>query len=352
VLPDLAQGEDARQQEQLRALFEPCAQLWRRDRALIRQQLDYERGALKADYQADKIQAPLASLDALFSGPAPRGPRVPAGTEKFTANALREATKAHQSPPSHPFFTAWERYLALAQRLLLTDLVALQRELFELARPRLDARKDARNVRAYSDLLVRLAGALEGPGADALADAIFARYPAALIDEFQDTDPIQFAIFLRAFAGGRGTLFLIGDPKQAIYAFRGGDIYAYLRAVRGTHRTTLGVNHRADDRLVDALSLLYGRAGQCFVDPRIPFHPVGAHHGARIRGPSAEPAPLQIRMIRVEGKGKKGRITAGWAVEGLAPLVAADVVRFLRSDARLLRGRDALGRETWTPPRP
>ena len=207
-------------------------------------------------------------------------------------------------------------------------------------------------MRAYSDLLVRLADALDGPGSSALADAIFARYSAALIDEFQDTDPVQFAIFQRAFAGGRGTLFLIGDPKQAIYAFRGGDIYAYLRAVQGTHRSTLGVNYRADGRLVQALGVLYQRAGQAFVDPRIPFHPVGAHHGTRIQGPSAEPAPLQVRMIAFEGKGKRGGITAGWAGKGLPPLIAADIVRFLSSDARLLRGKDAQGHEQWTPPRP
>ena len=352
VLPELSRQDQQAQQARLRTLLEPCAQHWRRDQAVIRQQLDYDNGVLKAAYKAEKIRAPLAALEALFSGPPPSGPRVPAGTEKLTASALRRATKARKSPPSHPFFSAWERYITLAQELLLNDLVSLQRELFELARPRLDARKDSRNVRAYSDLLVRLAEALDGPGAAALADAIFARYPAALIDEFQDTDPIQFAIFQRAFEGGRGTLFLIGDPKQAIYAFRGGDIYAYLRAVQGTQRATLGVNYRADDRLVEALGVLYQRAGQAFVDPRIPFHPVGAHHGARIRGPSDEPEPLQLRMIRTEGKGKRGRITSTWANARLVPIIAADVVRFLQSDARLLRCRDERGQETWSGPRP
>ncbi len=352
VRPELARQDEQHQQEQLRALFEPCTQHWQRDQAAIRRQLDYGNGVLKAAYKKEKTEAPLAALDALLTGPPPRGPRVPAGTEKFVASALRSATKSRKTPPSHPFFAAWERYVTLAQELLLGDLVALQRELFELARPRLDARKDARNVRAYSDLLVRLSEALEGQGGDALSDAIFARYPAALIDEFQDTDPIQFAIFQRAFHGGRGSLFLIGDPKQAIYAFRGGDIYAYLRAVRGTQRTTLGVNFRADDCLVEALGVLYQRAGQAFVDPRIPFHPVGAHHGPRIQGPSDEPEPLQLRMIRAEGKGARGRITAKWAGTHLVPLIAADVVRFLRSDARLLRGRDERGREIRTGPRP
>ncbi len=352
VLPELASGESAQQQAELTATLEPCVRHWQRDRASILRLLDYDQGVLKADYKAERIRAPLEALGALMSGPTPVGPRLFPKAEMFTPDALRDATKAHKAPPAHPFFTAWDRYHSLARQLLLNDLVALQRELFELARPRLDARKEAANVRAYSDLLVRLADALERPGAQALADAIFDRYPAALIDEFQDTDPIQFAIFQRAFAGGRGTLFLIGDPKQAIYAFRGGDIYAYLRAVQGTHRTTLGVNFRADGRLVEALGVLYERAGQAFVDPRIPFHPVGSHHGTRIRGPSEAPAPLQLRMIRSEGKGARGRVTAKWAAWGLPRLIAADVVRFLSSDARLLRGPDERGRERWTPPRP
>ncbi len=231
------------------------------------------------------------------------------------------------------------------------ELIALQRELFDVARRRLDEGKETRNQRSFSDLLVRLSEALDAPGGQALADAIFERYPAALIDEFQDTDPIQFTVFQRAFAKNRGTLFLIGDPKQAIYAFRGGDIYAYLRAVKGTPPSTLGVNYRSDDALVQALGALYGRGTLPFVDARIPFHEVTAHEGARMKGPTGASAPLQVKMIRKEGKGKRN-VTATWAKTGLPPLIAADIVRFLQSDALLHRGLDAQGKPIWSSPRP
>ena len=243
--------------------------------------------------------------------------------------------------------------------------IALQRDLHDVARARLDATKNLHNIRAYSDLLVRLADAMRGPGGPTLCDALFKRFPAALIDEFQDTDPVQFSVFQQVYRGGRGALFLIGDPKQAIYAFRGGDIYAYLRAVRDSPPTTLGINFRSDQPLVEAVGMLYERAPAPFVDARIPFHPVDADKGIRIRGPSGETAPLQIRMLRKANKGAKGRITVGWADTGLAPLIAADIVRFLKSDARILRGRSREngsengsetgsenGSEVWTAPRP
>ena len=336
----------------LRARFEACAALWRTGEVAIRAQLDYDNGALLADYKADRIAGPLAALGLLLSGPTPSGALLPDGCELFTADRLREKTRARTKapPPSHPFFAAWQAYVDLAAAVRADELVALQRALHAVARARLDLQKDARNIRAYSDLLVRLADALRGTGGPGLADAIFARYPAALIDEFQDTDAVQFGVFQRVYDGGRGSLFLIGDPKQAIYAFRGGDIYAYLRAIDGAARATLGVNYRSDPPLVQALGTLYRRSHGPFVDARIPFHDVGADKRTRIRGPSASPAPLQLKLLRKDGKGKKN-ITGEWANKHLARLIAGDVVRFLQSDAKLLRGRDPNGEEIWTPPR-
>ena len=82
------------------------------------------------------------------------------------------------------------------------------------------------------------------------------RWKVVLIDEFQDTDPVQWQVFERAFTGA-ATMVLIGDPKQAIYAFRGGDIVTYLEAAaQATTRQTLGVNWRADQPLLDSLQVL------------------------------------------------------------------------------------------------
>ena len=83
-----------------------------------------------------------------------------------------------------------------------------------------------------TDLLTELLRALEGPRGERLAGLIRQRYPAALIDEFQDTDPVQYDIFRRVYGGSRLPLLLVGDPKQAIYGFRGADVFTYLEARR------------------------------------------------------------------------------------------------------------------------
>ena len=101
-----------------------------------------------------------------------------------------------------------------------------------------ERRKRRLKVLTYDDLLTRLAGTLRDPERGPAAQALLReRYRVALVDEFQDTDPIQWEIVRTAFGDGRTTLVLIGDPKQAIYAFRGADVYAYLDAARQRHDT-------------------------------------------------------------------------------------------------------------------
>src|SRR5690606_23676512 len=117
----------------------------------------------------------------------------------------------------------------------------------------LQARLDAANQSTFDQLLHTVHAALAPrAGQRALADALFAAWPVALVDEFQDTDPVQFgildAIYRDADGNPRGRLVMIGDPKQAIYRFRGGDVHAYERAktaVLEKDRLTLDTNHRS-----------------------------------------------------------------------------------------------------------
>src|SRR4029450_9117943 len=89
----------------------------------------------------------------------------------------------------------------------------------------------------------------EGSG-EAAAARLRRQYDVVLVDEFQDTDPVQWDILRRAFGGGDVALVLIGDPKQAIYAFRGADVYAYLDAAKAARtRETLSINRRSDQEL-------------------------------------------------------------------------------------------------------
>ena len=114
----------------------------------------------------------------------------------------------------------------------------------------------------YDDLLTRLRNTLadEEHGAAACA-RLREQYRVALVDEFQDTDPIQWEIMRRAFGEGEATLILIGDPKQAIYSFRGADVYAYLSAAdSAVTKATLATNWRSDQGLIDALDALFDGA--------------------------------------------------------------------------------------------
>ncbi len=138
----------------------------------------------------------------------------------------------------------------------------------------LDAMKAREGLLTPDDLLRRLFAALADPArGPALTAAVADRYDAALIDEFQDTDPYQLAIFRRALADR--PVFFVGDPKQAIYAFRGADLFAYLDARRDARRRyALGTNWRSASGLVAAVNTLFERPERPFVYADIPYEPV------------------------------------------------------------------------------
>src|SRR5690606_19761123 len=104
-------------------------------------------------------------------------------------------------------------------------------ELVRDVRSQLPRRKDAQGILSYDDLVERIAAALEDParGPD-LKSGLRRRYSGALVDEFQDTDLLQWNIFSTLFGDRAAPLFLIGDPKQSIYGFRGADLHVYLAA--------------------------------------------------------------------------------------------------------------------------
>src|SRR4051812_36816596 len=127
-----------------------------------------------------------------------------------------------------------------------TTVAGRRRRLAEAVRSELDVRKRRLGVMTYDDLLMRLDRSLRGEGGDLTAHRLRDRYRVVLVDEFQDTDPVQWRIVNRAFGDGTTTLVLIADPKQAIYAFRGADVFAYLEAASGRTIETLDVNWRSD----------------------------------------------------------------------------------------------------------
>jgi exodeoxyribonuclease V beta subunit len=200
-------------------------------------------------------------------------------------------------------------------------------------RAELELRKRRTGVFTYDDMLSRLASAVEKDGS-AAAERMRSRWSVVLVDEFQDTDPVQWAVLRHAFAG-QVRMVLIGDPKQAIYAFRGGDTPTYLRAVAETPTQTLGMNWRSDAAVVDALQVLTG--GAELGDERIVVHPVSA--APHLAGSRLEGAVGGVRLRQVRRDGfqltKSGTINIGKVRDHIARDLAADIARQLGSGATI-----------------
>ncbi|WP_109471121.1 UvrD-helicase domain-containing protein [Ornithinimicrobium cavernae] len=203
-----------------------------------------------------------------------------------------------------------------------------------LVREELERRKRRLQVMHYNDLLTQLAGALAEPDSLA-AQRMRTRWRVVLVDEFQDTDPIQWQVLERAFRG-HATMVLIGDPKQAIYAFRGGDVVTYLKAAAHAQDTrTLPTNYRSDAPVVEALqSMLRGAA---LGDEQITVGPVRAHHGgSRLHG---LPHPGAVRLRQVLRKQHlRNSTTIGRTRTHVGRDLALDIAGLLASGATFDEG--------------
>ena len=169
-------------------------------------------------------------------------------------------------------------------------------------RAEVDARLGRLRLYSFDDQLTRLRDALCDPATGAQARARLARrFPVVLVDEFQDHDPVQWQVLRSAFGGPASTLVLIGDPKQAIYAFRGADVHTYTAAARSAaQRTTLDRNFRADAHVVDAVGGLFSGVllGDDIDVPRV----AAASLGRRLLAEpgSAWASGVQVRVVESE----------------------------------------------------
>ncbi len=192
-----------------------------------------------------------------------------------------------------------------------------------------ERRKRRQGLVDYDDLLLRLDETLrdEVTGPVAL-QRLRDRYRIVLVDEFQDTDPVQWRILREPFHGHR-TLVLIGDPKQAIYGFRGADVHAYLdaREVAGEVHT-LPTSFRSDPALLAGLDRVF--RGAALGDPRIRVPTVGAAHAGRLVEVPGHTAPVRLRVVRRAGHPSvKGMVGASTARATIARDLAAEVVAML-----------------------
>lgn len=202
---------------------------------------------------------------------------------------LSGLVKAHQNNAgelSHAAFLALDTLVDhLQQEPDISEKLTLHA--LHWVRNRYNMEKQRLAQMTFDDMLNRLDQALLGANGEQLASVIRAQYPIALIDEFQDTDPVQYRIFERLYALPSLGCFMIGDPKQAIYSFRGADIYTYLKAhkfTKGRHYT-LDTNYRSSSELVSAVNQVFHQADQqdegvfrfkCDTDNPLPFIKVKA----------------------------------------------------------------------------
>ncbi|MEA5113456.1 MAG: exodeoxyribonuclease V subunit beta [Geobacteraceae bacterium] len=345
VVPVFDREDLKRLARELDVTFRELAGMWMEKREEVAGILTGHQGLSRSrgNFHPDLVPALLDGMDRYVAEGIPAG--FFKGFEKFTTAFIKKNALKRVEPPAHPFLDLCGELAALADK----SFVAMKSVLFEFAGCRLDELKAERSLRFYDDLLTDLWRALDGPSAEILAARLRERYRAALIDEFQDTDPVQYRIFHRVFSAGGTPLFLIGDPKQAIYSFRGADIFAYLAArehVSTENRFTMDRNWRSTPEMIGAVNLLFEKCKELpFVFPAIGFPPVAA---AREERPLAlegrDPAALQVWFLgREEGNAKVMSLNA--ALPRIVRLLAAEVSGLLadgRSGKALLDGRGVL----------
>ncbi|MFL6696276.1 MAG: exodeoxyribonuclease V subunit beta, partial [Vitreoscilla sp.] len=357
--------------------------LWDAQRDAIEDLLQRSMSALSAvSYKEDSVRTAFESWDELLRGAdglAALDVEAPK-LELLGAAKLAAATKKKQVTPQHEFFDVAQRLLDLRgkarQALAYGRLALLKAMLEEGTRAQREAKRRQRVI-AFDDMLFNLHERLTSGDSPWLAGELKKRFPAALIDEFQDTDPLQFSIFRTIYTTptddtlSQAPLFFVGDPKQAIYSFRNADLHTYIEAGRhAAARYSLDQNQRSSEPLIRALNQLFGANPRAFMLHALDYQEV--RFGARPRQPlvdtSAPCAPLQVWMLppgddgepifqrdamaavvdataneiaRLLAAAQRGQVALGQAPNE-RPLAAGDIAVLVRSNAQGTQIRQAL----------
>jgi exodeoxyribonuclease V beta subunit len=368
-LPDTSQPEAA----YLEA-FHAVSAVWRTAREEVESILVTHPGLNRVQYARTKIPLLIQAMDRYVSDQG-QNLGLFKGVSKLSGRALRGSVKSGHLPPEHPLFdccdTLRQRQGDL-EKVFDQTLLAMKTRLFSYAEKELSKRKRERNIQFFDDLLLNLHESLEGKGGQALSRSIRMKFRAALVDEFQDTDPVQYAVFRRVFAVAEDpVLFFIGDPKQAIYSFRGADVFAYMAASGHVKsRYTLRENWRSVPQLITAINALFSGAQRPFVFEKIPFEPAvpasaqdseiltieGRSRpplnlwftpGDRTEGPDRPitkteagrqiPDAVSAEIARLLGLGRNRK-----ALLGTRPLRESDLAVLVRTNAQARRMQEAL----------
>lgn len=318
-IPGVEESEVQEGENRLQLLFKESRTLWEKDGGkivgLLSENKKLSRNK-KDGYEINRLRDAVAALNRLLG-------REEAGwllgdekfLELFTSSKIKKSLKktGRGEAPGHDFFELFDKFLSCHAELSTKRRVMVYLDAMEFLRSELDRRKRKNGQLYFDDLLTGLAEALAKEQGQRLGSRINKKYPAILIDEFQDTDQMQYRIFTSIHKSGRGGgLFLIGDPKQAVYGFRGADIFAYIKARNDTgagHQFTMTTNYRASQKMVESVNRLFSRKNP-FLFAEIDFSPVEADARADrnpfiIRGEAV--APLHWLILPEDRDKRSGK---------------------------------------------
>ncbi|HPX60900.1 MAG TPA: exodeoxyribonuclease V subunit beta [Deltaproteobacteria bacterium] len=337
IIPDPEQVDFTAAVKRRQTLFGQASDLWRAARGEIIALL-LAPGLNQRSYKPQQVEKAALLLDGWFAGsPAAACDKL----ALFSTENLRDNTNKNCQTPSHPFFDLCHLLLqACGEAGYAFDqaLIRLHLELRQWLARELPRRKRSENLRCFDDLLLDLHHALSGETGAALAVNLREQYRAALIDEFQDTDRIQWNIFRMIASAPSYPLLIIGDPKQAIYSFRGADIHAYLAAgssIAKDMRWTLDTNRRSVKPLVDAVNALFKNNRDPFLCNGIGFHPVlsGRHTADQLLiDGQPDNTPLRFWICKNNDDQPQNKTAVR---RPIAESVAAEILRLLTVDCRI-----------------
>ena len=336
-----AETADAPDEATLATAFDAARSLWRAGHEDIAAILREAQPRLHKSHYADgPLQQALQSWDHLLARRAV--PTSLAGLDKLDllGSTRLQPNKGLAPPAPHVFFGAAQTLLDLfGRRSQALELQRLQllRELLDEGPAALRNAKREHRVLAFDDMLFNLHQRLVAPNGEALSHTLRQRFRAALIDEFQDTDPLQYAIFRAIYQGSEAPLFLVGDPKQAIYSFRNADLHTYLRARNDARADyTLDENQRSTASLLQALNALFGANPRAFMLDGLDYTPVRCGPKPRTplhEAPQPPRAALQLWQLPRDGDGQP--LPKAEAARLSLQACAAEIARLLADDARL-----------------
>ncbi|MCX7965815.1 MAG: exodeoxyribonuclease V subunit beta [Syntrophorhabdaceae bacterium] len=337
-MPDLSDYSKEKQKKlewECLEVFKEASTKWAESKESLYDFLKRKSSPKKKKDSEEKLIAMFDEMDEYFHSRYPLP--LPEGFQYLYDMCISENTLHKERMwQEHPFFKICDTLRKHAEDLSAfydIKITFLKKMLMDYVRKELIKRKQLNNIRSFDDLLLDVHRAISVPEGKNLAEEISRRYKAILVDEFQDTDPLQYEIIRHIYKKGNTTVFIIGDPKQSIYSFRGADIFSYIKAANdASRRFTLEFNYRSSERLLKAVNTLFGNIKDPFIFKGLDFKPPMSARTDKqadliINGMS-DPSPLKICFL--ESIEYKKPIKVNEAIDRISKAIADEIVRLLK----------------------